>query len=76
MALILGSAATLAVPFIVPGYRFRVADAMITNFHLPRTTLLMLVSAFAGKDLLDEAYRQAITRQYRFCSFGDAMLIL
>ncbi len=62
--------------FIVPGYRFRVVDAMITNFHLPRTTLLMLVSAFAGKDLLDEAYRQAITRQYRFYSFGDAMLIL
>ncbi len=61
--------------FILPGYRFRVADAMITNFHLPRTTLIMLVSAFAGRDLVLDAYREAIREQYRFYSFGDAMLI-
>lgn len=62
--------------FIVPGYRFKIADAMITNFHLPRTTLLMLVSAFAGKELIDKAYQEAIKEKYRFYSFGDAMLIL
>ena len=62
--------------FILPGYRFRVVDAMITNFHLPRTTLLMLVSAFAGKDLLAAAYKEAIAERYRFYSFGDSMLIL
>ncbi len=61
--------------FILPGYEFRMVDAMITNFHLPRTTLLMLVSAFAGKDLLMQAYQEAIAQQYRFYSFGDAMLI-
>jgi S-adenosylmethionine:tRNA ribosyltransferase-isomerase len=61
--------------FILPGYRFRVADAMITNFHLPRTTLLMLVSAFAGREFILDAYREAIDREYRFYSFGDAMLI-
>jgi S-adenosylmethionine:tRNA ribosyltransferase-isomerase len=62
--------------FIYPGYRYRVVDAMLTNFHLPRSTLLMMVSAFAGKELLDRAYRQAIAERYRFYSFGDAMLIL
>jgi len=62
--------------FILPGYRFRVTDAMVTNFHLPRSTLLMLVSAFAGKELMLRAYREAIERKYRFYSFGDAMLIL
>ncbi len=62
--------------FILPGHRFRVADAMITNFHLPRSTLLMLVSAFAGKQLTERAYREAISLRYRFYSFGDAMLIL
>ena len=62
--------------FIRPGQRFRVVDALITNFHLPRSTLLMLVSAFAGKELLDRAYQQAIEHEYRFYSFGDAMLIL
>jgi S-adenosylmethionine:tRNA ribosyltransferase-isomerase len=62
--------------FIYPGYRFRAVDAMITNFHLPRSTLLMLVSAFAGRDLMLEAYRTAIHERYRFFSFGDAMLIL
>ena len=62
--------------FILPGYEFRMVDAMITNFHLPRTTLLMLVSAFAGKDLLMHAYQEAINEHYRFYSFGDAMLIV
>jgi S-adenosylmethionine:tRNA ribosyltransferase-isomerase len=62
--------------FILPGFRFQVVDAMITNFHLPRSTLLMLVMAFAGKDLIGRAYREAITWQYRFYSFGDATLIL
>jgi len=62
--------------FILPGHQFRIADAMITNFHLPRSTLLMLVSAFAGKELIERAYREAISLRYRFYSFGDAMLIL
>jgi S-adenosylmethionine:tRNA ribosyltransferase-isomerase len=62
--------------FILPGHRFRIADAMVTNFHLPRSSLLMLVSAFAGKAAIDAAYREAIARRYRFYSFGDAMLIL
>jgi S-adenosylmethionine:tRNA ribosyltransferase-isomerase len=62
--------------FIYPGYRFRAVDVLITNFHLPRSTLLMLVTAFAGKDLIDRAYAEAIERRYRFYSFGDAMLIL
>jgi S-adenosylmethionine:tRNA ribosyltransferase-isomerase len=62
--------------FIYPGYKFRVVDALITNFHLPRSTLSMLVAAFAGKELIDRAYREAIQRGYRFYSFGDAMLIL
>jgi len=62
--------------FIHPGYKFRVVDAMITNFHLPKTTLLMLVSAFAGRELTLAAYNEAIKQHYRFYSFGDAMLIL
>lgn len=62
--------------FIYPGHQFRAVDALITNFHLPRSTLLMLVTAFAGKELLDRAYREAIQEGYRFYSFGDAMLIL
>lgn len=62
--------------FIYPGYRFKVIDALITNFHLPRSTLLMLVSAFAGRDTILIAYREAITRRYRFYSYGDAMLIV
>jgi len=61
--------------FICPGYEFRVVDALITNFHLPRSTLLMLVAAFCGKELLDIAYAEAIQRRYRFYSFGDAMSI-
>ena len=62
--------------FILPGYRFQVVDALITNFHLPKSTLLMLVTAFAGKDAITRAYREAIAQRYRFYSFGDAMLIL
>jgi S-adenosylmethionine:tRNA ribosyltransferase-isomerase len=62
--------------FIVPGFRFRVVEALITNFHLPRSTLLLLVSAFAGRDLMLRAYHEAIRERYRFFSFGDAMLIL
>ena len=62
--------------FILPGYQFRIVDALITNFHLPKSTLLMLVSAFAGRDFVMEAYRQAVVQKYRFYSFGDAMLIL
>ncbi len=62
--------------FILPGYRFRSVDAMITNFHVPRSTLIMMVSAFAGRDLVMRAYAEAIERRYRFWSFGDAMLIL
>jgi S-adenosylmethionine:tRNA ribosyltransferase-isomerase len=61
--------------FITPGFEFRVVDAMITNFHLPRSTLLMLVSAFAGRTRILRAYAQAIELGYRFYSFGDAMLI-
>lgn len=62
--------------FIVPGYRFRVVDALITNFHLPRSTLLLLVSAFAGKALIEKVYQEAMRERYRFYSFGDAMLLL
>lgn len=62
--------------FIYPGYRFRVVDALLTNFHLPQSTLIMLVCAFAGKELIMEAYRQAVEQRYRFFSYGDCMLIL
>jgi len=61
--------------FIYPGYQFRVIDALITNFHLPGSTLLMLVSAFAGKSRILNAYRHAVEQRYRFFSYGDAMLI-
>jgi S-adenosylmethionine:tRNA ribosyltransferase-isomerase len=61
--------------FITPGHRFRVVDRLVTNFHLPRSTLLMLVSAFAGFDTIRAAYRHAIERRYRFFSYGDAMLL-
>ena len=61
--------------FIYPGYRFKVTDAMITNFHLPKSTLLMLVSAFAGRKNILNAYREAIKERYRFFSYGDAMFI-
>ena len=62
--------------FIYPGYRFHVTDGMITNFHLPKSKLLMLVSAFAGRERILSAYRTAVNEQYRFYSYGDAMLIL
>ncbi len=62
--------------FIVPGYEFRIVDAMLTNFHLPRSSLLMLVAAFAGRERILGAYCHAVANQYRFFSYGDAMLIL
>ncbi len=62
--------------FIVPGYRFRAVDVLLTNFHLPRSSLLMLVAAFGGTRLVLEAYRHAVARRYRFYSYGDAMLLL
>ncbi len=61
--------------FIYPGYKFKAMDALITNFHLPESSLLMLVSAFAGKEFVMDAYKQAVDEKYRFFSFGDAMLI-
>ncbi|SAK51834.1 S-adenosylmethionine--tRNA ribosyltransferase-isomerase [Caballeronia arationis] len=61
--------------FITPGYEFRVVDRLVTNFHLPKSTLLMLVSAFAGMDTIRDAYRHAIEQRYRFFSYGDAMLL-
>ena len=62
--------------FIYPGYTFKVMDGLITNFHLPESTLMMLVSAFAGKENISRAYEAAVQERYRFFSFGDAMCIL
>lgn len=62
--------------FILPPYEFRAVDALVTNFHLPKSTLLMLVSAFAGRELILEAYREAVRERYRFFSYGDCMLIV
>jgi len=62
--------------FITPGREFKVVDRLLTNFHLPRSTLLMLVSAFAGVELIREAYARAVREKYRFFSYGDCMLIL
>jgi S-adenosylmethionine:tRNA ribosyltransferase-isomerase len=62
--------------FIRPGYKFKIVDAMITNFHLPKSTLLALVAAFAGLDNILTAYKHAIEKRYRFYSYGDAMLII
>ena len=62
--------------FIYPGYRFKILDGLITNFHLPESTLIMLVSAFAGKEHVLAAYEEAVREKYRFFSFGDAMIIL
>jgi S-adenosylmethionine:tRNA ribosyltransferase-isomerase len=81
-----GLAAALAAPvirpftgdtrlFITPGFRFRAVDALLTNFHLPESTLLMLVSAFAGREKVLEAYRHAVQLRYRFFSYGDAMFV-
>ena len=61
--------------FIYPGYKFKAVDNLITNFHLPKSTLVMLVSALAGKELIMKAYNEAIINKYRFFSFGDSMLI-
>jgi S-adenosylmethionine:tRNA ribosyltransferase-isomerase len=61
--------------FIVPGHRWKLADVLLTNFHLPRSSLLMLVSALAGREAIMKAYAEAIRHRYRFYSFGDAMLI-
>ena len=61
--------------FIYPGYKFKVMDGLITNFHLPESTLVMLVSAFAGRDHVLKAYEEAVKEKYRFFSFGDAMFI-
>ncbi|MBT8282774.1 MAG: S-adenosylmethionine:tRNA ribosyltransferase-isomerase, partial [Muriicola sp.] len=62
--------------FIFPPYEFSIANAMVTNFHLPKSTLLMMVSAFMGHDLMKRAYKEAIIEGYRFYSYGDAMLII
>ncbi len=62
--------------FVTPGYRFKVVDAQLTNFHMPRSTLLLLISAFAGRDHVLRAYAEAVKERYRFLSFGDAMLII
>ena len=62
--------------FIRPPFDFRAIDALMTNFHFPRTTLLVLVQTFGGRELIAEAYRQAIREEYRFYSYGDAMLIV
>jgi S-adenosylmethionine:tRNA ribosyltransferase-isomerase len=61
--------------FILPGYRFRSVDAMITNFHLPKSSLLILVAAFAGKERVLDAYAHAVREQYRFFSYGDSMFL-
>ena len=61
--------------FIYPGYKFKCIDALITNFHLPESTLLMLVSALAGRDYIMKAYNKAVEDKYKFFSFGDAMII-
>ena len=62
--------------FIYPGYKFKCIDSLITNFHLPESTLVMLVSALAGRDFILKAYKEAVEKEYRFFSFGDAMIIL
>lgn len=70
-----GACSGVADLTIIPGYKFRVVDALLTNFHLPRSSLLLLVSAFAGRDLILKAYRHAVTERYRFYSYGDCVLI-
>jgi S-adenosylmethionine:tRNA ribosyltransferase-isomerase len=62
--------------FIYPPYKFKIADCLLTNFHLPKSTLLLMVSALAGRERILKAYREAIERKYRFYSYGDAMLII
>jgi S-adenosylmethionine:tRNA ribosyltransferase-isomerase len=72
---LLQSGGGLTDMFIYPGYRFKIVEALLTNFHLPQSTLLMLVSALAGRDFVLEAYRRAVAERYRFFSYGDCMLI-
>jgi S-adenosylmethionine:tRNA ribosyltransferase-isomerase len=72
----LAAASGFSDHFIYPPYSFRALDALVTNFHLPRSTLLMLVAAFAGYELLMNVYREAVREQYRFYSYGDAMLVI
>ncbi|WP_286034889.1 S-adenosylmethionine:tRNA ribosyltransferase-isomerase, partial [Megamonas hypermegale] len=60
---------------IYPGYKFKIVDAIVTNFHLPKSTLIMLISAFAGREYVLSAYEEAVREKYRFFSFGDAMFI-
>ena len=72
----LGAARGWTRKFILPPYAFRAVDALVTNFHLPRTTLLLLVAAFTGAPLMREAYAHAVRERYRFYSYGDAMLIV
>jgi S-adenosylmethionine:tRNA ribosyltransferase-isomerase len=72
----LAPARSKATLTIVPGYKFHIVDALLTNFHLPRSSLLLLVSAFAGRDFVLEAYRHAVDRGYRFYSYGDSMLLI
>ena len=62
--------------YIYPGYKFKVVDAIITNFHLPKSSLLVMMAAWMGKELLTKSYKEAIDREYRFFSFGDAMFIM
>jgi S-adenosylmethionine:tRNA ribosyltransferase-isomerase len=62
--------------YITPGYRFKALDGLLTNFHMPRSTLLVLLCAFAGRENVLRAYREAVERRYRFLSFGDAMLVV
>jgi S-adenosylmethionine:tRNA ribosyltransferase-isomerase len=71
-----GTTSVRALKFILPRYRFQAVDALLTNFHLPRTTLLLLVAAFAGEELLRRAYAHAVGERYRFYSYGDAMLVV
>jgi S-adenosylmethionine:tRNA ribosyltransferase-isomerase len=72
---VIGAFAGETALFITPGYRFRAVDAMMTNFHLPRSTLFMLVAAFCGLDVMQRAYAHAIAERYRFYSYGDACLL-
>jgi S-adenosylmethionine:tRNA ribosyltransferase-isomerase len=69
------AASGTADTFILPGYQFRAIDGLLTNFHLPRSTLLMLVCAFASRELINRAYEHAVRQRYRFYSFGDCMLL-
>jgi S-adenosylmethionine:tRNA ribosyltransferase-isomerase len=73
---VLGAASGWTRKYIIPPYRFQALDALLTNFHLPRTTLLLLVAAFGGEALIRRAYAHAVEERYRFYSYGDAMLVV